>query len=58
MNRPMQALINFVGDLCAVVNWRQIALGPKGGLHPYELDDYSAACEHEQVYATAGPLKR
>lgn len=40
----------------AVVSWRQAALGADVGLRANELDDFSAAFEHEQMNATAALL--
>ncbi|WP_080707652.1 HipA domain-containing protein [Bordetella bronchiseptica] len=41
----------------AVANWKKIALGVEVGLRAYELDDFAAAFEHEQMDATAALLE-
>jgi serine/threonine-protein kinase HipA len=48
-----QALAVLAEVHAAVSNWRQIALGPKVGLHAVELDDFAPAFEHEQMEAAA-----
>jgi len=42
----------------AVLNWRQVAIGPRVGLRSAELDDFAPAFEHEQTNAAAALLRR
>ncbi len=42
----------------AVMDWRQLALGPEVGLSPAELGDFAPAFEHGQTEAAALLLKR
>lgn len=48
-----QALAALGDVYAAVLNWRQLAVGPGVGLRAAELDDFALAFEHEQMEAAA-----
>ena len=51
--------LGVLGEVqAAVLNWRHIALSPAVGLRQWELDDFAAAFEHQQMELAARLLRR
>lgn len=53
-----QAMLILAEVHGALANWRQIALSAEVGLRPKDLDDFTAAFEHEQMDASTALLRR